>query len=445
MIDATHDPQIVSWVESANHPETEYPPQNLPFGVFRRSGGGEGTGRTGVAVGEMIVDVAEARRLGFFDGEAEQAAAACGASLNVLMALGARAWTALRRRLSELLRADTAPGKRAAALARDLLVPQAEVVMQLPARIGNYSDFYASLAHATNVGSMFRPDNPLLPNYKWVPIGYHGRASSIVVSGTPLRRPAGQSKADQALAPTFGPSNRLDYELEVGLFIGPGNALGTPVPIAEAGTHLFGVCLLNDWSARDIQAWEYQPLGPFLAKNFATSISPWIVTVNALAPFRVPLRERSADDPPPPPLPYLDDPIDREHGAFDVALEVHLQSRVMRDRGLAPVRLSRSTLASMYWSPAQLIAHHASNGCNLMPGDLLGSGTVSGEAKGERGCLLELTWRGAEPIKLPSGEARGFLEDGDVVTLRGSCERAGFRRIGFGECSGEILPANAYT
>lgn len=437
MIDATHDPQIVSWVESAHDQASDFPPQNLPFGAFRRSG--TGNVRTGVAVGDMIVDIAEGQRLGLFAGEPEAAAAACSDTLNGLMALGSQAWTVLRRRLSELLRADTLLGKRAAAVERELLVPQDDAVMQLPVRIGDYSDFYASLSHASNVGSMLRPDNPLLPNYKWVPIGYHGRASSIVVSGTPVRRPAGQSKGETETAPTFGPSNRLDYEVEVGLFIGPGNALGAPVPIAEAGAQLFGVCLLNDWSARDIQAWEYQPLGPFLAKNFATSISPWIVTANALAPFRVPSRVRAPADP--QPLAYLDDPLDREHGAFDIALEAHLQSRLMAERGLAPQRLSRSTFATMYWTPAQLITHHASNGCNLRPGDLLGSGTVSGDAKDARGCLLELTWRGTEPITLPSGETRRFLEDGDSVTLRASCERAGFRRIGFGQCSGEVLPA----
>ncbi len=439
MIDATHDPQIVSWVESANDQATDFPPQNLPFGAFRRSG--TGSVRAGVAIGDMIVDIAEGQRLGLFAGESEAAAAACGSTLNGLMALGSHAWTALRRRLSDLLRADTALGKRAAAVGRDLLVPQDDAVMQLPVRIGDYSDFYASLSHASNVGSMLRPDNPLLPNYKWVPIGYHGRASSIVVSGTPVRRPAGQSKGDHETAPTFGPSHRLDYEVEVGLFIGPGNALGAPIPIAEAGAQLFGVCLLNDWSARDMQAWEYQPLGPFLAKNFATSISPWIVTADALAPFRVPSRERAPADP--QPLAYLDDPADRGQGAFDIALEAHLQSGMMAERGLAPQRLSRSTFATMYWTPAQLITHHASNGCNLLPGDLLGSGTVSGHTKDARGCLMELTWRGTEPITLPSGETRRFLEDGDRVTLRASCERAGFRRIGFGECTGEILPANA--
>ena len=435
MIDATHDPALVSWVESANDPATDFPIQNLPFGVFRPADGGEG--RTGVAVGDQILAVGEAHRLGLFEGAPEGAAAVCGEALNALMGLGASAWNGMRQRLSEMLREDTALGARAAKEAKSILRPQRDVVMQLPARVGNYSDFYASLAHATNVGSMMRPDNPLLPNYKWVPIGYHGRASSIVVSGTPVKRPQGQTKADDSPAPRFGPSTRLDYELEVGLFVGPGNHVGSPIPIAEAGAHIFGLCLLNDWSARDIQAWEYQPLGPFLSKSFATSISPWVVTTAALSPFRTPAPSRSPDDP--QPLPYLSDEHDRSQGACDIGLEVYLQSRAMRERGLAAQRLSRVSFAGMYWTPAQLIAHHSSNGCNLLPGDVLGSGTVSGDAKDSRGCLLELTWRGSEPIALASGETRRFLEDGDIVTLRGGCERQGYRRIGFGECSGEVV------
>ncbi|HEV8364177.1 MAG TPA: fumarylacetoacetase [Gemmatimonadaceae bacterium] len=437
MIDATHDPALVSWVESANDPATDFPIQNLPFGVFLSQLGAIGMARTGVAIGDKVLDIAAALRQGLIEGEAVPAARACGQTLNDLMALGTQAWRALRQRLSELLRANTALGERASKLANSILWAQREVVMQLPASIGNYSDFYASLAHATNVGSMMRPDNPLLPNYKWVPIGYHGRASSIVLSGTPVKRPQGQTKADDSPAPRFGPSARLDYELELGLFVGPGNQLGSPIPIAEAGAHLFGLCLLNDWSARDIQAWEYQPLGPFLSKSFATSISPWIVTTAALSPFRTPAPSRVPGDP--QPLPYLSDESDHSRGAFDIGLEVYLQSRTMRDRGLAPQRLSRVSFAGMYWTAAQLIAHHSSNGCNLLPGDVLGSGTVSGDAKDSRGCLLELTWRGGEPIALASGEARRFLEDGDIVTLRGSCERQGYRRIGFGECSGEVI------
>jgi fumarylacetoacetase len=437
-MDATHAPHLTSWVDSANDLTSDFPIQNLPFGIFSRSADDEP--RTGIAIGDQILDVAAARALGLFEGSAESAAATCGPTLNELMSRGDSAWSALRGAVSELLRSDTARGKHAAGHVRALLLPQRDVLMHVPARVGDYTDFYASLAHATNVGSMMRPDNPLLPNYKWVPIGYHGRASSIVVSGTPVRRPRGQTKADQAPAPTFGASARLDYELEIGIYIGRGTALGTPIPISRARQHIFGLCLLNDWSARDIQAWEYQPLGPFLSKNFATSVSPWIVTADALEPFRTALRPRAAEDP--TPLPYLSDDLDRSEGAIDVSLEVHLQSRQMRDAGQAAVRLSRSNFAAMYWSAAQLIAHHSSNGCNLQPGDLLGSGTVSGDSKDSRGCLLELTWRGSEPLTLPSGETRRFLEDGDSVTLRGYCEREGFRRIGFGECTGEVLAAH---
>jgi fumarylacetoacetase len=307
-----------------------------------------------------------------------------------------------------------------------------QVAMAVPARIGDYTDFYASIHHATNVGRLFRPDNPLLPNYKYVPIGYHGRASSIVVSGAEVHRPSGQSKDATAAAPVFAPSRALDYELEVGFFIGPGNALGQPIPIGQAEDHIFGICLLNDWSARDIQSWEYQPLGPFLAKSFATTISPWIVTMEALAPFRAPAFQRADGDP--DPLPYLNSPEDRSHGGIDLTLEVYMKSKQMD----APIRLSRGNLKDLYWTLPQLLAHHASNGCNLRPGDLLASGTVSGPLPDARGCLLELTQRGADPISLPSGEIRKFLEDGDEVILRGFCERPGFPRIGLGDCRGTI-------
>ncbi|HTX35303.1 MAG TPA: fumarylacetoacetase, partial [Bryobacteraceae bacterium] len=295
---------------------------------------------------------------------------------------------------------------------------------------------YASVYHATNVGRLFRPDHPLLPNYKWVPIGYHGRASSIVVSGAPIRRPCGQSKEAAGETPRFGPSRSLDYELEVGLFIGPGNPLGEPIPIAEAENHVFGLCLLNDWSARDVQSWEYQPLGPFLAKSFATTISPWIITMEALEPFRAPAFERPAGDP--QPLPYLLAPGSGERGAIDVTLEVWLSSRQMRTAATPPVQVSRGNLRDLYWTPAQLVTHHASNGCNLRPGDLLATGTVSGATRDTAGCLLEITRRGAEPLALPGGETRRFLEDGDEVTLRGFCEREGAARIGFGECRGQV-------
>jgi fumarylacetoacetase len=305
-----------------------------------------------------------------------------------------------------------------------------------PIAVGDYTDFYASVHHATNVGSMFRPDNPLLPNYKWVPIGYHGRASSLVPSGTPITRPRGQIKDPKADAPTFGASRALDYEMEVGFIVGRGNPLGTPVPVGEAASHLFGLCLVNDWSARDIQTWEYQPLGPFLAKNFATTVSPWVVTLEALEPFRTRAAARPAGDP--APLPYLTDPADQSRGAFDLTVEVWLSSARMRDAGTPPLRVSRARAADLYWTPAQMLAHHTSNGCNLQPGDLLASGTVSGPDRENRGCLLELTWRGAEPLTLPTGETRSFLENGDEVIMRGYAEREGAVRIGFGECRGTV-------
>jgi fumarylacetoacetase len=308
-----------------------------------------------------------------------------------------------------------------------------------PARIGDYSDFYASIHHATNVGSMFRPDDPLLPNYKHVPIGYHGRASSVVVSGTPVTRPRGQIRDDPAAPPAYGPSRRLDYELEIGMFVGTGNRLGDPIPIARAHEHLWGIVIVNDWSARDIQTWEYQPLGPFLAKSFATSISPWVVTMDALEPFRAPVAPRPPGDP--RPLPYLTDAQDQKTGAIDVTVEVWLRSSMMRARNVAAVRVSSGRLADLYWTPAQLLTHHASNGCNLQPGDLLASGTISGPTRESRGCLLERAWRGTEPVELPTGERRSFLEDGDEVTMRGYAEREGFRRIGLGECRAVISPS----
>jgi len=320
-----------------------------------------------------------------------------------------------------------------------VLVKAADVEMMVPAGIGDYSDFYASIEHAKNLGSMFRPDNPLLPNYKHVPIGYHGRASSIVVSGTGIVRPGGQTKADADASPSFGPTRRLDYELEVGVFVGSGNHLGEPIPIAQAEDRMFGLCLVNDWSARDVQAWEYQPLGPFLAKSFATTISPWVVTMDALEPFRAPAFRRPDGDP--APLPYLSSPANEVRGGVDIQLEVWLRSARMRETGAPACRLSHGRFTGMYWTLAQLLTHHASNGCNLRPGDLLASGTVSGAAKDTRGCLQELPWRGTEPITLPSGEQRRYLEDGDEVVLRGFCERDGFARIGFGECRGTVLPA----
>jgi fumarylacetoacetase len=434
-LDETHEPARRSWVQSANG-HAEFPIQNLPFGRIRRRGIDERP-RVGVAIGNEVLDLEKCVTGGLITGRDALIAACVADSLNPLMALSVEDRPALRRQLSRLL-AVGGDGKPADSRAGPhLLVPMRDVEVLVPANIGDYTDFYASVFHASNVGALFRPDNPLLPNYKWVPIGYHGRASSIVVSGTPVQRPAGQTRPDPNAPPEFGPSRRLDYELELGLFVGPGNRLGDRITIADARRHLFGVCLVNDWSARDIQAWEYQPLGPFLAKNFATSVSPWVVTMEALAPFQVAPRARPADDP--APLPYLDDSLDRRAGAIGMVLEVSLASATMRDRAMEPVRLSRSRVADLYWTPAQLVAHHTSNGCNLQPGDLLASGTVSGPDPDSLGCLLELTRGGRNPIRLPTGEERRFLEDGDEVRLRGWCERDGATRIGLGECRGVVV------
>lgn len=431
----THDPQAKAWVDTANRPGTDFPIQNLPFGVFRHVGSTEAP-RIGVAIGDMILDMAGAEMEGFFDGDTSRAAQACMAeSLNELMSLSPAQWSALRRRLNQLLRSDAPAGFRQR-LSRHL-VPMASAEMLMPAVIGDYTDFYASIFHATNVGSMFRPDNPLLPNYKYVPIGYHGRASSIVVSGTPVFRPLGQTRQDPQKPPVFGPTKALDYELELGFFVGGGNLMGSSVPIALAAQSIFGFCLVNDWSARDIQSWEYQPLGPFLAKNFATSISPWVVTLEALEPFRAPSFVRDESDP--SPLEYLLSESDRREGGFDITLEVRLRTAKMRDKGDKAVLMSSGSFRDMYWTVTQMLTHHASNGCNLRPGDLLASGTVSGRAKDSRGCLLELTWRGAEPISLPTGEARKFLEDGDEVIISGYCGKEDYPRIGLGECRGEVM------
>jgi len=432
--DATHDPGLRSFVDSANDPAGDFPVQNLPLGVFRR--GGEGRGRVGSAIGERVLDLLACGERGLLRGLPSEVEAACsGESLNALMALEPRVRGTLRHRLSHLLRAEGG-FVTARSDATDVLVPGSDAEMLLPAVVGDYTDFYASLFHATNVGQMLRPDNPLLPNYKWVPIGYHGRASSLVVSGTDIARPQGQTEPAEAGEPRFGPTRSLDYELEVAAFLGPGNQMGAPIPIAEAESHLFGLCLLNDWSARDVQKWEYQPLGPFLAKSFATSISPWVVTMEALAPYRTRAFARAAGDP--QPLAYLSHPEDREHGGVDLELEVRLATKAMRERGLPPFRVSHSNLRDVYWTLAQMLAHHSSNGCNLRPGDLIASGTVSGPEPENRGCLIERTWRGTEPLALPSGEERRFLEPGDEVILRGHCEREGFARIGFGECRGVV-------
>lgn len=438
VLDETHDSKVQSWIESANVTGSDFPIQNLPFGVFRRRVAGAAP-RVGIAIGDRILDLAGMQSDGLLAEESMRLAAnACASdSLNSLMALGIGPPRALRRRFHAILRQDAPASDRQAASRH--LIAQADVEMLLPAVVGDYTDFYASIFHATNVGKLFRPDNPLLPNYKYIPIGYHGRASSLVPTGTPIRRPSGQTREGSA-DPKFGPTKTLDYELELGFFVGAGNLLGESIPISEAEEHIFGICLVNDWSARDIQAWEYQPLGPFLAKSFATSLSPWVVTMDALAPFRTAAFARAEGDP--PPLPYLFSPDDQERGGLDLWLEVSLLSVQMREDGIAPVVLGRSNFRDMYWTTAQMLSHHASNGCNLRSGDLLASGTVSGADKSARGCLLELTSRGKEPVTLPTGEQRKFLADGDEVILRGFCERDGFRRIGLGSCRGTILPAS---
>jgi fumarylacetoacetase len=436
--DETHDSNVQSWVESANVPGADFPVQNLPFGVFRRHNAGAAAS-VGVAIGDHILDLRGMQTDGLLaDNDTLPAGNACVSdSLNPLMVLGTGPRRALRRRLHIILRQDALASNRQAASRH--LVAQADVDMLLPAVIGDYTDFYASIFHTTNVGKLFRPDNPLLPNYKYIPIGYHGRASSLVPTGTPIRRPSGQTREGES-DPKFGPTKALDYELELGFFVSAGNALGDAIPISEAQEHIFGICLVNDWSARDIQAWEYQPLGPFLGKSFATSLSPWVVTMEALAPFRTSAFARAPGDP--SPLPYLFDQTDQERGGLDLWLEVSLLSTRMREAGVAPVVLGRSNFRDMYWTMAQMLTHHASNGCNLRAGDLLASGTVSGAEKSARGCLLELTSRGKDPVTLPTGELRKFLEDGDEVILRGFCERDGFRRIGLGCCRGTILPAS---
>jgi fumarylacetoacetase len=431
-LNETHDPARKSWVASANAADADFPIQNLPFGVFRPRGD-EAEPMVGVAIGDQILDVTAA--MPAFDGLARRAADACAAPhLNDLMALGPQAWSALRLALSRVL---SDPSQQARL--QKFLTPIAEAELFLPVKIANFTDFYASIFHATNAGKLFRPDNPLMPNYKYVPVAYHSRASSVCVSGTPVRRPLGQTKGPNDAAPAYRASRSLDYELELGFYIGTPSALGEPVPIDRAGGHIFGFCLLNDWSARDIQAWESLPLGPFLAKNFATSVSPWVVTTEALAPYRVAAFQRPAGDP--APLPYLSSADDQASGGYDIALEVFLVSERMRKSGDQPFRLSSGSFATIYWTVAQMVAHHTSNGCNLEIGDLIATGTCSGPQDESRGCLLEITARGTKPITLPNGETRGFLEDGDEVIFRAYCEGAGRPRIGFGECRGVIAPA----
>ena len=434
LLNETHDPALRSWVTSANLANSDFPIQNLPLAVFRRQGTLEAF-RGGVAIGDQIVDLAALAATGVFSAEAASAVQA-GAQdrLNALMALGANAWSALRLALSRALREGAAGQAQLAAC----LVPQSEAEYSVPARIGDYTDFYTSVHHASNIGALFRPDNPLLPNYKWVPIGYHGRASSIGVSGQSFLRPVGQTMPPGATQPSFGPSKRLDIELELGIFVGTGNALGEPVAMAQAEDHVFGMCLLNDWSARDIQAWEYQPLGPFLSKNFATTISPWIVMLEALAPYRVPFLRPEAD---PQPLPYLDSEANRQQGSLDIQLQVGLLTPKMRQADQRDATICRTSYRHAYWTVAQMVTHHTVNGCNLQPGDLFGSGTLSGPTLDQAGALIELTAGGKNPLTLPNGESRTYLEDGDAVVIRGWCEKAGAARIGFGECVGTVLPA----
>jgi fumarylacetoacetase len=433
-LNETHDPGLRSWVAAANVPGIDFPIQNLPFAVFRRKHGSEPF-RGGVAIGDQIVDLGALATKGIFRGDAGTAVrAAATDELNAFMALGPATWSALRLALSRALREGASEQDALQAC----LVPQSEAEYRVPARIGDYTDFYTSVHHATNIGRQFRPDNPLLPNYKWVPIGYHGRASSIVVSGFPFRRPVGQTMPPGATEPAFGPSKRLDIELELGIFIGKGNALGEPIPIDEAESHVFGICLLNDWSARDIQGWEYQPLGPFLSKNFATTISPWIVTLEALAPYRVQWQRPAGD---PQPLPYLTSEANQREGAFDIQLRVGLQTAGMQEAGRGDFAICQTSYRHAYWTVAHMVTHHTVNGCNLQSGDLFGSGTLSGPTLDQAGALIELTAGGKNPVQLPNGETRTYLEDGDTIRITGWCEKPGAARIGFGECVGTVMPA----
>ncbi len=435
MLNQTHNPDLTSWVESANSGKTDFPIQNLPFAIFRRADSNEDF-RAGVAIGDQVLDLAAARKTGVFTGVAQAAIAVCDSpELNGLMGMGKDTWSALRLSLSNAL----ASGSNTQSKLTDCLISQDDVEYSMPCRIGDYTDFYTSIHHATSVGKLFRPDNPLLPNYKWLPIGYHGRSSSIDVSGQTFKRPKGQLKAPDAAAPIFAPCKRMDYEMEVGIFIGKGNDLGDAISIEDAEDHVFGMCLFNDWSARDLQAWEYQPLGPFLAKNFASTISPWIVTTEALAPFRTRWTRDEAD---PQPLGYLESEHNRAAGAFDIQLEVQLETEKMRSEGQPGSHMSLSSFRHSYWTVAQMVAHHTVNGCNLQPGDMFGSGTQSGPKAEEAGSMLELSNGGKQSIELDNGEIRTFLEDGDCVIMRGWCQKDGAVRIGFGEVAATVIAAD---
>lgn len=433
-INETHDINLTSWVESANQAGTDFPIQNLPFAVFRPKNT-EQTPRGGVAIGDYVLDLAKVAQANLFTGEAKTALDAANApALNEFMSLGQSYWSALRLALSRALRTGAA---EQSALS-DALIAQSDVEYTMPCHIGDYTDFYTSIYHATAVGKLFRPDNPLLPNYKWIPIGYHGRSSSIDISGQTFHRPKGQTKAPNADTPSFGPCKRLDYELELGIFLGKGNNLGDSIAIDDADDHVFGFCLFNDWSARDIQPWEYQPLGPFLAKNFASTISPWIISTEALAPYR---QAWTRDENDPQPLAYLDSSKNREQGALDIQMDVAIHTEQMRQAGAPAKQVSQSSFKHSYWSVAQMVAHHTVNGCNFIAGDMIGSGTQSGPNHEEAGSLLELSRGGKESIDLGNGETRTFLEDGDTVIMRGWCEKDGFARIGFGEVASTVLPA----
>jgi len=432
-VNDTHDPELKSWVESANRIDTDFPIQNLPFAVLRRSGSSEPF-RVAVAIGDYALDLTAVHTAGVISSAGLDSC--LGSSLNQFMSLGKDAWSALRHELSNVL-AEGYDNRKAL---EPCLIPLTKVEYALPASIGDYTDFYTSIHHATNIGKLFRPDNPLLPNYEWVPIAYHGRSSSIGISGRTVPRPVGQLKQADRDQPVVAPSRKLDYELEVGIFVGAGNPLGTPVPIAHAEDHIFGLCLLNDWSARDIQTWEYQPLGPFLAKNFATTISPWIVTVEALAPFRSPFT-RDADRH--QPLPYLSSQQNADQGAIDMQLEVLIQTAKMQNESAAPKRLSLSNFTDSFWTMAQMLTHHTINGCNLRPGDLFGSGTMSGSGEGSQGALIEITKGGKSPVQISADEERTFLEDGDTVIMRARCKREGSVSIGFGEVTGTIEAAES--
>ncbi|MGU7768665.1 fumarylacetoacetase [Burkholderia sp. MR1-5-21] len=439
-LDHTHDVAARSWLASANEPGTPFPLQNLPFGAFRRTGADEAF-RCGVALGDQVIDLAAALEAGGLSGTAAQAARACaGPTLNAFFAMGPGAWRALRHALFDLFNARRA-GSRSGVGGESLekcLVPQAAIEHGLPAQIGDYTDFYTSIDHARNIVKLLRPDGTVSPNFEWMPVAYHGRVSSIGVSGQQVRRPVGQRLMPGQCEPLVGPCERLDYELELGIFIGAGNQQGERIPVERADESVFGLCILNDWSARDIQSWESVPLGPFLAKNFATTLSPWIVTMDALAPFREPWARSPAA---PQPLAYLSAPEIGAHGAIDIQLEVALETAAHRRRAIAPTRLCRTSFRHQYWTVAQMVAHHTVGGCNLRAGDLLGSGTVSGPTWSEAGALIELTEGGRSPVQLPTGESRAFLEDGDAVVMTGWCERPGYRRIGFGENRGEVIPA----